>query len=88
MLAMETKDIWHKVEAEENQGRILWDKITNFPFKIKKSILGQKNTRFSLFTNYTNLPQTDFLNVAPYEQIDIYDVSLGYTAHSSSSSLT
>ena len=42
MLAMETKDIWHKVEAEENQGSILWGMIRNFPFKIKKSILGQK----------------------------------------------
>ena len=36
------KGIWHKVEAEENQGRILCGKITNFPFKIKKSFLGQK----------------------------------------------
>ena len=42
VLAMETKGIWHKVEAEENQGRILCGKIRNFPFKIKKSILGQK----------------------------------------------
>ena len=44
--------------------------------------------RFGFFTNYTNLPQTDSTTVAPYEYIDIYGVSLGYTSYSSSSSLT
>ena len=44
--------------------------------------------RFGIFTNYTNLPQTDSTTVAPYEYIDIYGVSLGYTSYSSSSSLT
>ena len=44
--------------------------------------------RFGLFTNYTNLPQSDSTTIAPYEYIDIYGVSLGYTSYSSSSSLT
>ena len=44
--------------------------------------------RFGLFTNYTNLPQTDSSTVAPYEYIDILGASLGYTSYSSSSSLT
>ena len=44
--------------------------------------------RFGFFTNYTNLPQTNSTTVAPYEYIDIYGVSLGYTSYSSSSSLT
>ena len=44
--------------------------------------------RFGFFTNYTNLPQTDSSTVSPYEYIDIYGVSLGYTSYSSSSSLT
>ena len=42
MLAMETKGIWHKVEAGENQGWILRGQITKVPVKIKKLILGQK----------------------------------------------
>ena len=42
VLAMETKGIWHKVEAGENQGWILRGQITNFPVKIKKSVLAQK----------------------------------------------
>ncbi len=44
--------------------------------------------RFGFFTNYTNLPPADSTTVAPYEYIDIYGVSLGYTSYSSSSSLT
>ena len=44
--------------------------------------------RFGLFTNYTNLPQTDSTTIAPYEYIDIYGASFGYTSYSSSSSLT
>ena len=44
--------------------------------------------RFGFFTNYTNLPLADSTTVAPYEYIDIYGVSLGYTSYSSSSSLT
>jgi len=44
--------------------------------------------RFGIFTNYTNLPQTDSATVAPYEYIDTYGASLGYTSYSSSSSLT
>lgn len=44
--------------------------------------------RFGIFTNYTNSPQPDSTTVAPYEYIDIYGVSLGYTSYSSSSSLT
>ena len=43
---------------------------------------------FGLFTNYTNLPNTDSSTVAPYEYIDIYGASFGYTSYSSSSSLT
>ena len=44
--------------------------------------------RFGFFTNYTNLPLANSKTVAPYEYIDIYGVSLGYTSYSSSSSLT
>ena len=44
--------------------------------------------RFGLFTNYTNLPDTDSSTVAPYEYIDILGASLGYTSYSSSSSIT
>ena len=44
--------------------------------------------RFGLFTNYTNLPNTDSSTVAPYEYIDILGASLGYTSYSSSSSIT
>ena len=44
--------------------------------------------RFGLFTNHTNLPQTDSTTIAPYEYIDIYGASFGYTSYSSSSSLT
>jgi len=44
--------------------------------------------RFGLFTNYTNLPQTDSTTIAPYEYLDIYGASFGYTSYSSSSSLT
>jgi hypothetical protein len=41
---------------------------------------------FGLFTNYTNLPQTDSATMAPYKYIDIYGASFGYTSYSSSSS--
>jgi hypothetical protein len=44
--------------------------------------------RFGLFTNYTNLPNTDSSTVSPYEYIDILGASLGYTSYSSSSSIT
>ncbi|MBC8258968.1 MAG: aromatic hydrocarbon degradation protein [SAR324 cluster bacterium] len=44
--------------------------------------------RFGLFTNYTNLPQPDSSTIAPFEYIDIYGASFGYTSYSSSSSLT
>ena len=42
VLAMETKGLWHKVKAGENHGWILRGQITNFPVKIKKSVLAQK----------------------------------------------
>ena len=42
VLAMETKGLWHKVEAGENHGWILRGQITNFPVKIKRFVLGQK----------------------------------------------
>jgi hypothetical protein len=44
--------------------------------------------RLGLFTNYTNLPQPDSSTTSPYEYIDIYGASFGYTSYSSSSSLT
>ena len=44
--------------------------------------------RFGLFTNYTNLPLPDSSTTAPYEYLDIYGASFGYTSYSSSSSLT
>ena len=44
--------------------------------------------RFGFFTNYTNRPLAGSTTVAPYEYIDIYGVSLGYTSYSSSPSLT
>ncbi len=44
--------------------------------------------RLGLFTNYTNLPQPDSSTTPPYEYIDIYGTSFGYTSYSSSSSLT
>ena len=42
MSIVDTKGIWHKVEAGENQGWILRGQITKVPVKIKKLILGQK----------------------------------------------
>lgn len=42
VLYMETKGLWHKVEAGEYHGWILRGQITNFPVKIKKSVLAQK----------------------------------------------
>ena len=39
---VDTKGIWQKVEAGENQGWILRGQITKVPVKIKKLILGQK----------------------------------------------
>ena len=44
--------------------------------------------RFGLFTNYTNLPLPNSSTTAPYEYLDIYGASFGYTSYSSSSSLT
>ena len=44
--------------------------------------------RFGLFTNYTNLPLPNSSTTAPYEYLDIYGASSGYTSYSSSSSLT
>ena len=58
---METKSIWHKVEAEENQGRILSGKRLEILHLKPKNDFGSKNTLFGLLTNCTNLPQTDSL---------------------------
>ena len=44
--------------------------------------------RLGLFTNYTNLPLPNSSTIAPYEYLDIYGASFGYTSYSSSSSLT
>ena len=44
--------------------------------------------RFGLFTNYDNRPTPDSTTTAPYDYIDVYGASFGYTSYSSSSSLT
>jgi hypothetical protein len=49
VLALEVKGIWHKVEAGEIQGWLLRGQITNIPVKIKKLVLGQKNSTDFLF---------------------------------------
>ena len=38
VLAMETKGIWHKVDAGKNQGWVLRGQVTNFPVKIKRFV--------------------------------------------------
>ena len=42
VLTVETKGLWYKVIAGDNQGWILRGQITNFPVKIKRFVLGQK----------------------------------------------
>ena len=42
VLTVETKGLWYKVIAGENQGWILRGQITNFPVKIKRFVLAQK----------------------------------------------
>ena len=42
VLTVETKGIWYKVIAGDNQGWILRGQITNFPVKIKRFVLAQK----------------------------------------------
>ena len=44
--------------------------------------------RFGLFTNFDNRPTPDSKTTAPYDYIDLYGASFGYTSYSSSSSLT
>ena len=42
VLTVETKGLWYKVIAGDNQGWILRGQITNFPVKIKRFVLAQK----------------------------------------------
>ena len=62
--------------------------VINFSGGTEYYINPTNAVRLGLFTNYTNLPQPDSSTTSPYEYIDIYGASFGYTSYSSSSSLT
>ena len=71
-------------QAQE-KGRV---DVINFSGGTEYYINPTNAVRLGLFTNYTNLPQPDSSTTSPYEYIDIYGASFGYTSYSSSSSLT
>ncbi|GIT62988.1 MAG: hypothetical protein Ct9H300mP21_05340 [Pseudomonadota bacterium] len=68
---------FYKAKQKGRAGVINYSGGSEYYFDPKNAV------RFGLFTNHTNLPQTDSTTIAPFEYIDIYGASFGYTSYSS-----